>query len=48
MTAGRRRSSSTSEAPPAYKDVARVVAIVAALGLSRRVARLRPLGVLKG
>jgi RNA-splicing ligase RtcB len=36
------------EAPHAYKDVARVVAIVEALGLSRRVARLRPLGVLKG
>ena len=36
------------EAPHAYKDVARVVEIVEALGLSRRVARLRPLGVLKG
>ncbi len=36
------------EAPYAYKDVARVVAIVEAVGLSRRVARLKPLGVLKG
>jgi tRNA-splicing ligase RtcB len=36
------------EAPYAYKDVARVVGIVEAIGLSRRVARLRPLGVLKG
>jgi len=36
------------EAPYAYKDVAQVVGIVAALGLSRRVARLRPMGVLKG
>ncbi len=36
------------EAPYAYKDVARVVGIVEALGLSRRVARLKPLGVLKG
>jgi tRNA-splicing ligase RtcB len=32
----------------AYKDVARVVAVVAAAGLSRLVARLEPLGVIKG
>jgi tRNA-splicing ligase RtcB len=36
------------EAPYAYKDVAQVVGVVEALGLSRRVARLKPLGVLKG
>jgi tRNA-splicing ligase RtcB len=36
------------EAPFAYKDVADVVAVVEAVGLSRKVARLRPLGVLKG
>ena len=36
------------EAPYAYKDVADVVHVVAAVGLSRKVARLRPLGVLKG
>ena len=36
------------EAPYAYKDVAEVVGVVEAVGLSRRVARLRPLGVLKG
>ena len=36
------------EAPYAYKDVADVVAVVHAVGLSRKVARLRPLGVLKG
>jgi tRNA-splicing ligase RtcB len=36
------------EAPYAYKDVARVVGVVEAVGLSRRVARLKPLGVLKG
>jgi tRNA-splicing ligase RtcB len=36
------------EAPFAYKDVADVVAVVDAVGLSRKVARLRPLGVLKG
>lgn len=36
------------EAPVAYKDVADVVAICDAAGLSRRVARTRPLGVVKG
>ncbi len=36
------------EAPFAYKDVADVVGVVDAVGLSRKVARLRPLGVLKG
>ena len=36
------------EAPFAYKDVADVVDVVAAVGLSRKVARMRPLGVLKG
>ena len=36
------------EAPVAYKDVADVVSVVDAVGLSRKVARLRPLGVLKG
>jgi tRNA-splicing ligase RtcB len=36
------------EAPFAYKDVADVVAVVDAVGLSRKVARLRPLGVIKG
>ena len=36
------------EAPYAYKDVAAVVGVVAEVGLSRKVARLRPLGVLKG
>jgi tRNA-splicing ligase RtcB len=36
------------EAPSAYKDVERVVDIVQRAGIARRVARLRPLGVLKG
>ena len=36
------------EAPLAYKDVERVVAVVETAGLARRVARLRPLGVVKG
>ena len=36
------------EAPFAYKDVERVVDVVEAAGLARRVVRLRPLGVVKG
>jgi tRNA-splicing ligase RtcB (3'-phosphate/5'-hydroxy nucleic acid ligase) len=36
------------EAPLAYKDVERVVEIVERAGLSRRVAQLKPLGVVKG
>jgi tRNA-splicing ligase RtcB len=36
------------EAPQAYKDVERVVEVVAGAGLARKVARLEPLGVIKG
>jgi Uncharacterized conserved protein len=36
------------EAPEAYKDVEEVVRTCAGAGLSRPVARLRPIGVLKG
>ncbi|HEX2506082.1 MAG TPA: RtcB family protein [Gaiellaceae bacterium] len=36
------------EAPFAYKDVDAVVGVVERAGLARRVARLRPLGVVKG
>jgi tRNA-splicing ligase RtcB (3'-phosphate/5'-hydroxy nucleic acid ligase) len=36
------------EAPFAYKDVERVVGVVERAGLARRVAQLRPLGVIKG
>jgi tRNA-splicing ligase RtcB len=36
------------EAPLAYKDVERVVEVVERAGLARRVARLRPIGVIKG
>jgi len=36
------------EQPQAYKDVDRVVQVVHEAGLSRRVARLRPVGVIKG
>lgn len=36
------------EAPEAYKDVAEVVEVCESAGLSRKVARLKPFGVLKG
>jgi tRNA-splicing ligase RtcB len=36
------------EAPFAYKDVERVVDVVVRAGLARRVAELRPIGVVKG
>jgi len=36
------------EAPVAYKDVSQVVEVVHGLGIARKVARLRPLAVIKG
>jgi tRNA-splicing ligase RtcB len=36
------------EAPVAYKDVERVVEVVHRAGIARKVARLRPIGVIKG
>jgi tRNA-splicing ligase RtcB len=36
------------EAPAAYKDVSRVVEVVHGAGIARKVARLLPLGVIKG
>jgi tRNA-splicing ligase RtcB len=36
------------EAPLAYKDVDSVVDVVDRAGIAKKVARLRPLGVLKG
>ncbi|MFW6065822.1 MAG: RtcB family protein [Planctomycetota bacterium] len=44
----RGRSGLAEEQPDAYKDVDEVVGCVEAAGLSRKVARLRPLGVIKG
>ena len=38
----------SEEAPYAYKDVDAVVDVCARAGLAARVARLRPVGVLKG
>lgn len=42
------RETVAEEMPEAYKDVADVVDVVHNAGLGRRVARLRPLGVVKG
>jgi tRNA-splicing ligase RtcB len=41
-------SELAEEAPAAYKDVERVVDVVHRAGLARKVARLKPLGVVKG
>ncbi|HEB12159.1 MAG TPA: RtcB family protein [Actinobacteria bacterium] len=38
----------SEEAPYAYKDISEVVDVCQEVGLSKKVARLRPLGVLKG
>ena len=45
---GRGRKSVAEEQPDAYKDVNDVVRVVHDAGLAKRVARLRPLGVIKG
>jgi tRNA-splicing ligase RtcB (3'-phosphate/5'-hydroxy nucleic acid ligase) len=42
------REGITEEAPGAYKDVEEVVRVAEGAGLTRRVARLVPLGVVKG
>ncbi|MEW6262524.1 MAG: RtcB family protein [Thermodesulfobacteriota bacterium] len=42
------RGTLAEEMPEAYKDVARVVEVVHQAGLAGKVARLRPLGVIKG
>jgi len=45
---GASRAGLLEEAPLAYKDVASVVEVVAQTGISKKIARLRPLGVIKG
>lgn len=42
------RRGLAEEQPGAYKDVNAVVDVVAEAGLSKKVARLRPVGVIKG
>jgi len=46
LTKGRRTIA--EEMPEAYKDINEVVGIVEKAGLSKKVAKLRPLGVIKG
>jgi tRNA-splicing ligase RtcB len=45
---GASRATVVEEAPLAYKDVAQVVDVVHAAGLADKVARIRPIGVVKG
>ncbi|HEX2988509.1 MAG TPA: RtcB family protein [Chloroflexota bacterium] len=42
------RGTLVEEAPQAYKDVEEVVHVVAGAGLVKKVARMRPMGVVKG
>jgi tRNA-splicing ligase RtcB len=42
------RETLAEEAPEAYKDVTEVVGVVEGAGISKRVCRMRPLGVIKG
>ena len=44
----KQRGTLGEEMPQAYKDVSAVVAVVEGAGLSKRVARLKPIGVIKG
>jgi len=46
MAAG--RATVAEEMPEAYKDISNVVDVVHRAGLSKKVAKLRPLGVIKG
>jgi len=48
LVAARSRKTLAEEMPEAYKDAAQVVAALAAAGIARPVARLRPLAVVKG
>jgi tRNA-splicing ligase RtcB len=42
------RSTLAEEIPEAYKDVSQVVEVVHGAGISKKVAKLRPIGVVKG
>ncbi len=44
----RSRTGLAEEQPQAYKDIHQVVNVVVAAGLSKKVARLKPMGVIKG
>jgi tRNA-splicing ligase RtcB len=42
------KATLAEEVPEAYKDVSDVVEVVHQAGISKKVAKLRPLGVVKG
>jgi tRNA-splicing ligase RtcB len=42
------RGTLAEEMPEAYKDISSVVDVVHNAGLSKKVAKLRPIGVIKG
>jgi len=42
------RSTMAEEMPEAYKDISEVVEVVHEAGISKKVAKLRPIGVVKG
>jgi tRNA-splicing ligase RtcB len=42
------REGIAEEIPEAYKDVDQVIEVVHRAGLARKVARLKPMGVIKG
>jgi len=48
LVRGHSQAGLAEEAPDAYKDVQEVVRVVHEAGISRRVCRMRPLGVIKG
>ena len=45
---GAGRGTIVEEISEAYKDVAQVVEVIHQAGIAKKVARLRPLGVIKG
>ena len=48
LVKGQTRSGLTEEKPDAYKDVSEVVSVVHNAGIARKVAKLRPIAVMKG
>jgi tRNA-splicing ligase RtcB len=48
LVKGQTRSGLTEEKPDAYKDVSEVVDVVHNAGIARKVAKLRPIAVMKG
>jgi tRNA-splicing ligase RtcB len=48
LVRGQTKAGLTEEKPDAYKDVSRVVGVVEGAGIARRVAKLKPLAVMKG